>query len=100
MDDELKTTIPCDDCPHPSGCVSNGCGYEANDDMVDGYRDGLDLSAPEPLSNRSHSYRHGFANGRDDRRGEPRATAAALRRAADRAMELDRNTGAMERDNG
>jgi hypothetical protein len=42
-------------------------------EMVDGYRDGHDLDAPEPSQNRSRSYRHGFANGRDDRRGKPRA---------------------------
>ncbi len=44
----------------------------ANDEMIQGYRDGLDPNNPEPSANRSHSYRHGFANGRDDRRGEPR----------------------------
>lgn len=63
----------------------------ANDEMVSGYLDGFDLSSPEPSSNRSHSYRHGFANGRDDRSGRPRATAAALVRMADKAMEADRN---------
>jgi hypothetical protein len=63
----------------------------ANDEMVDGFRDGYDLSAPEPSANRSHSYRHGFANGRDDRSGQPRASYAELIRMADLAMEMDRN---------
>lgn len=60
-----------------------------NQEMLDGYRDGLDLSSPEPSDNRSLSYRHGFANGRDDRQGEPRAIAAELRQQADEAMEAD-----------
>ena len=62
---------------------------EANQEMVDGYMDGFDLDAPEPSSNRSYSYRHGFANGRDDRRGTPRAVAAVLRAQAEAAMECD-----------
>ena len=61
----------------------------ANDEMVEGYRDGFDLSAPEPSANRSHSYRHGFANGRDDRSGKPRASYHELMRLADLAMEKD-----------
>ena len=69
----------------------------ANDEMVSGYLDGYDLSAPEPSDNRSHSYRHGFANGRDDRSGKPRAAAAELRQMADLAMERDLNIAAMER---
>lgn len=63
----------------------------ANDEMVEGFLDGYDLSAPEPSSNRSHSYRHGFANGRDDRAGKPRASYAELVRMADLAMEIDQN---------
>ena len=59
------------------------------DDMVEGYRDGLDLNSPEPSDNRSHSYRHGFANGRDDRAHEPRASAQELRRLADIAIAAD-----------
>lgn len=61
----------------------------ANQDMIDGYLDGFNLDNPEPSENRSASYRHGFANGRDDRRGTPRASAQELREAADRAMEED-----------
>lgn len=63
----------------------------ANDEMVEGFRDGYDMTAPEPSANRSHSYRHGFANGRDDRAGKPRASYAELVRMAHLAMELDRN---------
>lgn len=49
-------------------------GRPANEEMVEGYRDGLDMGSPEPSDNRSASYRHGFANGRDDRAGKPRAS--------------------------
>jgi len=38
----------------------------ANDEMVEGYRDGMWADSPEPSSNRTRSYRHGFANGRAD----------------------------------
>jgi hypothetical protein len=60
-----------------------------NDDMYEGYRDGFNLDSPEPSSNRSVSYRHGFANGRDDRRGKPRDTAENLRNLAVGAAQLD-----------
>jgi hypothetical protein len=71
----------------------------ANADMVEGYRDGFDLSSPEPSDNRSHSYRHGFANGRDDRAGKPRGSYTELVRMADLAMEKDRNIEAMRATN-
>lgn len=58
-------------------------------DMLEGYRDGRDLDCPEPSSNRSRSYIHGFKNGRDDRNGKPRASAAQLRAEADEAMAAD-----------
>lgn len=61
----------------------------AEDEMLEGYMDGLDLNSPEPSSNRSHSYRHGFANARDDRRHEPRDSAPALRAEADKAIKRD-----------
>lgn len=67
----------------------------ANDEMVAGYMDGFDPSSPEPSDNRSHSYRHGFANGRDDRSGKPRAGYTELIRMADLAMERDLNVAAM-----
>lgn len=58
-------------------------------EMTDGYRDGIDLSTPEPSANRSWSYRHGFANGRDDMARKPRSTAAELRMKAYEAMKAD-----------
>ena len=61
----------------------------ANSDMVEGFRDGYDLSAPEPSDNRSRSYRHGFANGRDDRSGKPRAPYRDLLSMTNEAMDLD-----------
>lgn len=63
---------------------------EANKEMVEGYRDGFDLDNPEPSDNRSHSYRHGFANGRADRLGKPAFPSAQVARyLADIAMEKD-----------
>lgn len=64
-------------------------GRPANDEMVKGYMDGFDLSSPEPSANRSRSYRHGFANGRDDRASKPRDTFENIARMADEAMEAD-----------
>ena len=61
----------------------------ANEEMVQGYLDGLDLDSPEPSLNRSHSYRHGFANGRDDRRGQSRDSYHNLVKMADIAMASD-----------
>lgn len=52
------------------------------DDMVEGYRDGFDRDAVPPGQNRSRSYVLGWLNGRDDRAGRPRASAAELREAA------------------
>lgn len=62
----------------------------ANDEMLAGYLDGRDPDSPAPSENRSASYRHGFANGRDDLSRNPRALAAELRRDADAAMKKDR----------
>jgi len=59
------------------------------DEMLAGYLDGLDPTSPEPSANRSHSYRHGFANGRDDLARKPRAKAADLRLKGAEARELD-----------
>jgi hypothetical protein len=70
--------------------VSGLAPAPANDEMIEGYRDGLDLSSPEPSSNRSESYRHGFLNGRADRAGKARDTATNLRLQAQLAMERDR----------
>ena len=62
----------------------------ANAEMVEGYMDGLDPNCPCPLGNRSHSYRHGFANGRDDRAQKPRASYNELLRLAEEAEVQDR----------
>lgn len=61
----------------------------ANEEMIQGYMDGLDLTSPEPSGNRSRSYCHGFTNGRDDRAGKPRASHAWLEAAAEEAMAAD-----------
>lgn len=66
----------------------------ANDEMVQGFRDGYDLDAPEPSENRSHSYRHGFKAGRNDKLpyGEGPfhgISADEVNRMADEAMAKD-----------
>lgn len=61
----------------------------ANAEMIEGFKDGYDMDAPEPSANRSASYRHGFANGRDDRRGKPRASYDELTQMAEAAMIAD-----------
>jgi hypothetical protein len=58
-------------------------------EMMHGYLDGYKADNPQPSGNRSHSYRHGFANGRDDRARSPRATAAILRALAEKAIDKD-----------
>lgn len=59
--------------------------------MIEGFRDGYDLTAPEPSANRSASYRHGFMVGRLDK--TPAAwgkhSAGELGRLADAAMNED-----------
>jgi hypothetical protein len=58
--------------------------------MLEGYRDGRNLDNPEPSDNRSHSYRHGFTNGRADILGKSAfPTAQAARATADAAMKKD-----------
>jgi hypothetical protein len=63
----------------------------ANADMIEGFRDGYDLTAPEPSANRSASYRHGFMVGRLDK--TPAAwdkhSTGELERLADEAMDTD-----------
>lgn len=62
----------------------------AEDEMLEGYCDGYDLNNPDPNANRSHSYRHGFANGRADKTGKPAfPTAHIARTLARSAMEKD-----------
>jgi hypothetical protein len=54
--------------------------------------DGYDLNAPEPSANRSASYRHGFANGRDDKlHKRPRDTLDNITAQAEAAMATDEN---------
>jgi hypothetical protein len=60
-----------------------------NPEMAQGFLDGHDMSSPEPSANRTHSYRHGFANGRDDRHNKPRAHTDELRRMAAEAIRAD-----------
>jgi hypothetical protein len=63
---------------------------DANPDMVQGYMDGYDLTAPEPSANRSHSYRHGFMVGRAEKaNGQPAAPWHKLAELADEAMAKD-----------
>ncbi|MDB5620425.1 hypothetical protein [Tardiphaga sp.] len=59
------------------------------DEMTQGCLEGRNLSNPEPDGKRSWSYRHGFANGRAEKFGGPRAMAAALRVMAEQAIALD-----------
>lgn len=59
------------------------------DEMVEGYLDGRRAENPEPSANRSASYRHGFANGRDDLAHSPRLPANVLRLLADQAIRDD-----------
>jgi len=61
----------------------------ANDEMVRGFMDGYDLSAPEPSTNRSASYRHGFMCGRIDKGKIGSPGFEALERMADEAMNAD-----------
>jgi ribosome modulation factor len=66
----------------------------ANKDMVEGYLDGFGDKGRDDLpyslsSNRSASYVHGWLNGRDDRRGYPRASFLEISRRADEAMRMD-----------
>lgn len=42
-----------------------------DDESLAGYRDGLNLSTPQPGLNRSAVYRHCFMVGRADREGKP-----------------------------
>lgn len=56
------------------------------DVMVEGYMDGLDWTAsnsvPIWIDKKPLAYQHGFMNGMDDRRGNPRERADVLRRRA------------------
>jgi hypothetical protein len=56
--------------------------------MVEGYLDGFRSDNSESSTNRSLSYKHGFANGRDDL-AHSRLPAQALRLLADQAIRDD-----------
>ena len=63
---------------------------KANNDMVEGFRDGYDLALPDPGENRSHSYRHGFMCGRFDKgKAKFKGTTDDLRNRANAAMQRD-----------
>lgn len=65
-------------------------GIPANNEMVSGYMDGFNLDIPKPSTNRSHSYRHGFANGRADKTGQSRGLSfQELNDLADESMLKD-----------
>jgi hypothetical protein len=64
-------------------------GRPANEDMVAGYMDGLNPDSPEPSSNRTRSYRHGFRAGRADRGQRWQISFDEITRLADEAMRLD-----------
>lgn len=61
---------------------------EAETEMLAGYWDGLN-GEPEPGSNRSRSFRHGWKNGRDDRAKSPRSTSSYIRQEAAVAIAAD-----------
>jgi hypothetical protein len=62
---------------------------EANAEMIEGYKDGYDLNAPEPSANRSHSYRHSFQIGRAEKMKLPLPTYQQLERRAELAILAD-----------
>ena len=62
---------------------------EANADMIEGYMDGYDLTAPEPSANRSFSYHHSFWIGRAEKLKLPLPTYQELERRAEFAAAAD-----------
>ena len=62
-------------------------------EMMEGYLDGGDPDCPVPGPNRSAAYAHGFANGRDDLRNEPRAPAVVLREQANATLSRNNTDG-------
>jgi hypothetical protein len=76
--------------PHTDEDSEVAMSRPANADMIEGFQDGYDLTAPEPSANRSASYRHGFMCGRIDK-GQTvwTGTADDLRKLADEAMQAD-----------
>ncbi|MDE2100299.1 MAG: hypothetical protein KGL39_23815 [Patescibacteria group bacterium] len=64
---------------------------KANADMIEGYMDGYDLTAPDPSANRSHSYRHSFWIGRQEKLKLPLPAYRELERRAELAILADAN---------
>ena len=62
----------------------------ADDEHAEGYRDGRDLDAPWPSTNRSAEYRHSFEVGRAEKLGSPIPAAGSRQRVE--ALEAARNT--------
>lgn len=65
------------------------------DDVLNGYLDGF-RSGPEagpPGPNRSELYRFGWANGRDDRKRMPRASAETIRAEGERLWQAIKTEG-------
>jgi hypothetical protein len=61
----------------------------ADDEYVEGYRDGRDPDAPEPSVNRSHRYRHSFAIGRAEIANRPIPYQEAIAAAEEAAIKDD-----------
>ncbi len=64
---------------------------QAEREMTEGYIDGFNRNSPEPSGNRSLSYLHGFASGRDDLHSKPRDWAETLRIRAEECIRADVN---------
>jgi hypothetical protein len=62
---------------------------KANDEMIEGYKDGRDLTTPAPSENRSLSYQHGWAVGRAEKENRRLGTFEEVTRMADAAMAAD-----------
>ena len=63
-----------------------------SNEAFEGYRDGFADNRdtlPESLANRSNVYRVAWENGRDDRLGRPRASAAQIRTQMTQARRKD-----------
>lgn len=61
----------------------------ANGEMIRGFMDGYDLTSPEPSSNRTASYRHGFMCARIDKSQIASPGYETLNRMANEAMDSD-----------
>lgn len=62
-----------------------------SDEMTRGYLDGLHDERDElpESTNYSQQYRHGWNNGRDDRKSQPRASCRQLKSEAERLIRGD-----------